>query len=71
MMAWNAETTRTPYRIHSEYLRQFFLDNAFAGGRFEVDGHHVTLRDIRIPIFAMGTETTMSRGGNRLTRPAG
>jgi len=57
MMAWNADTTRMPYRMHSEYLRELFLDNAFAAGKFEVDGHQITPREIRVPIFAVGTET--------------
>ena len=57
MMAWNADSTRMPYRMHSEYLRQLFLENAFATGKFMVDGHPVTPREIRVPIFAVGTET--------------
>ncbi|MGD9863798.1 MAG: PHA/PHB synthase family protein [Pseudodonghicola sp.] len=57
LMAWNADSTRMPYRMHSEYLRHLFLDNDFATGRFEVDGHRVTPRDIHVPIFAVGTET--------------
>jgi polyhydroxyalkanoate synthase len=57
LMAWNADTTRMPARMHSEYLRQMFLNNDLAAGRFHVDGHHVSLRDIRIPVFAVGTET--------------
>ncbi|WP_245510724.1 PHA/PHB synthase family protein [Antarcticimicrobium sediminis] len=57
LMAWNADTTRMPYRMHSEYLRHLFLDNDFSTGRFEVEGHRLTPREIRTPIFAVGTET--------------
>ena len=57
LMAWNADSTRMPYRMHSEYLRQLFLENAFATGKFEVEGHPVTPGDIQMPIFAVGTET--------------
>ncbi|SLN66255.1 PHA/PHB synthase family protein [Oceanibacterium hippocampi] len=55
LMAWNADLTRMPYRMHSEYLRGLFLDNDLASGRFMVDGRPINLADIRTPIFAVGT----------------
>jgi polyhydroxyalkanoate synthase len=55
LTAWNADATRMPYRMHSEYLRRLLLNNAFATGHFEVDGRPVSLRDIRVPIFAVST----------------
>ncbi len=56
IMAWNADTTRMPYRMHSEYLRALFLNNDLAEGRFHVGDRPITIHDIRIPIFAVGTE---------------
>jgi polyhydroxyalkanoate synthase len=55
LMAWNADATRMPYRMHSEYLRRLFLNNDLAGGRFEVAGKPVSLRDIHVPTFAVST----------------
>jgi len=54
--AWLADPTRMPAKMHSEYLRQLFLDNSFAHGSYRVDGRAVALKDIRTPIFALGAE---------------
>ena len=57
LMAWNADSTRMPFRMQSEYLRQLYLDNDLVEGRFCVAGRPVHLEDIRVPVFAVGTET--------------
>jgi polyhydroxyalkanoate synthase len=57
LMAWNADSTRMPYRMHSEYLRKLFLANDLAEGRYRIGGRPVALGDIHVPVFAVGTET--------------
>ncbi|MCP9482280.1 alpha/beta fold hydrolase [Shimia sp. CNT1-13L.2] len=57
LMSWNADTTRMPARMHSEYLRKLFLNNDFADGKFMVGKEPVFPGDITLPIFAVGTET--------------
>jgi polyhydroxyalkanoate synthase len=57
LMAWNADATRMPFRMHSEYLRQFFLHNELSEGSYHVGGHTINLSDIQVPIFVVGTVT--------------
>jgi polyhydroxyalkanoate synthase len=57
LASWNADATRMPYRMHSDYLRKLFLKNSLASARYVVGERPVSLTDIHIPIFAVGTLT--------------
>ena len=56
LMAWNADGTRMPWRMHSEYLYRLYLDNELATNRLPVGGKLIRLSDIRVPMFVVGTE---------------
>jgi polyhydroxyalkanoate synthase len=56
LRAWNADATRMPARMHSEYLRRLYLHNDLAEGRYRVHGHPVLLDEIRAPMFVVATE---------------
>ena len=55
LMAWNADATRMPYRMHSDYLRRLFLGNDLTAGRCQVGGRAVSLGDIDVDLFAVST----------------
>jgi polyhydroxyalkanoate synthase len=56
MRAWNADATRLPARMHSEYLRRLYLHNDLAEGRYPTEVGPVSLADVRVPLFVVATE---------------
>jgi len=56
LMAWNADATRMPARMHHEYLTSLYLHNALAASSYRVNSHAVSLSELRMPVFMVGTE---------------
>jgi polyhydroxyalkanoate synthase len=57
LMAWNEDGTRMPYKMHTEYLRNCYMENNLAEARYEVEGKPVCVGDIQVPAFILGTAT--------------
>jgi polyhydroxyalkanoate synthase len=55
LMAWNADGTRLPCRMHGEYLHGLFVRNDLFEGRYVAGGRPVSLSDIRAPMFVVAT----------------
>jgi polyhydroxyalkanoate synthase len=76
LLAWNADGTRMPAKMHSEYLRSCFLHNEFAqrelviGGerldpaKVEVDTYVLSAVDDHIVPWISGYKTTQLLGGH-------
>ena len=43
ILQWNADATRMPARMHSEYLRAMYLENRLARGTLQIEGRSVSL----------------------------
>lgn len=55
LMAWNVDGTRLPAKMHSQYLRRLYLNNDLSAGRYPVLGRPVSVGNITVPMFCVGT----------------
>lgn len=55
LIAWDYDTTHIPFRLHSECLRNLFLNNELVQGHYKIDNKRVALTDINVPIFVAST----------------
>jgi polyhydroxyalkanoate synthase len=53
ILAWNADSTRMPAAMHSQYLRSCYVENALASGALELNGTPLKLGDIRAPLYVL------------------
>ena len=55
LLFWNADQTRMPKRLHLDYLRRFYKDNALSLGELELGGVPLDLKKVKTPIYAMAS----------------
>jgi polyhydroxyalkanoate synthase len=55
LLFWNSDQTRMPKRLHMEYLRRFYQDNALSQGQLELGGVTLDLKTVKTPIYAMAS----------------
>ena len=53
LLVWNKDSTRMPAKMHSQYLRSCYLNNEFARGEFEVDGHKLEPGKVDIDTYVL------------------
>ena len=55
LLFWNADQTRMPKRLHLDYLRRMYGQNALAKGEFEIDGQRIDLSTVKTPLYFLSS----------------
>ncbi len=53
ILVWNADSTRMPFKMHTQYLKSFYVRNEFARGEFEVDGRKLYPKDVKVDTYVV------------------
>ncbi len=56
LLFWNQDSTRMPAANHSFYLREFYQQNKLAKGEMTLDGAHLDLKKVKLPIYELATK---------------
>ena len=56
LLAWNADGTRMPAKMHTTYLRSCYLENRLARGELELAGTKLDLGAVRNDVYVVGAE---------------
>lgn len=56
LLYWNCDSTNMPAKMHSEYLRKFYLNNEFYRAELNIAGVRLNLREINVPTYFLSTE---------------
>ena len=54
LLAWNADSTRVPARMHTSYLRSLYVSNLLAKGELELSGRRLDLGEVTHDAYVVG-----------------
>ncbi|MFC3850579.1 PHA/PHB synthase family protein [Corynebacterium hansenii] len=54
ILVWNADSTNMPLRMHAEYMRSLYVDNALAEGDFVLDGTRLDMGAVKNDTYVVG-----------------
>ena len=57
LLYWNGDSTNLPAQMSVEYLRGLCQSDQFSTKGFPLLGRKVTIRDVKVPLFAVACET--------------
>lgn len=57
LLYWNGDGTNLPARMMREYLHGLCVNSKLSGAGFDICGHRVTLRDIKVPLMSVACQT--------------
>ena len=57
LLYWNGDATNLPGKMTVDYLRGLCQQNLLIGDGFPVHGHNVSVKDVTLPLCAIGCET--------------
>lgn len=51
LLYWNSDSTRMAAGVHSQYLRECYLNNRLAKGQMTLDGVRIDLKKVKLPVY--------------------
>ncbi len=56
VLYWNSDSTRIPYSLHSQCLRDLYQNNLLTQGELKFNNKKINLGDVKCPVYCFATE---------------
>jgi polyhydroxyalkanoate synthase len=56
VLYWNSDSTRIPYALHKQCLRDLYQSNKLANGKLQLNNSRIDLSNVKCPIYSLATQ---------------